>query len=243
MQLKLRRTQRDAGVVSKSVIFCLDARADLTEQERRNLSRYKLYDQVIYKSEASKQSLDKSIAATSEGSAAGYLKGAFHLAMTALRLNVTARSLERGHHIECKSLDELIAAEDAIMQACENLKMYLEKAATFDGSELVVDFSGGAPQIVAQAIRPEPILAPAAAQPIPQLISTSQFAAEEATDSGDDEAEYEPVHDDYEPAANGLDRLVGRLSQATGLEEELVKLLGIVVIFVLLMILFGLFHG
>jgi hypothetical protein len=40
-----------------------------------------------------------------------------HVALTALKLNIMVSSLERGHHIACKDLDELLAAEDAFYTA------------------------------------------------------------------------------------------------------------------------------
>ena len=68
-----------------------------------------------------------------------------------MRLTITIASLERGQHIELKSLDELLAAEDAIMEACRTLRAYLETAATFDGREVLFDFSTEEPTVIAQA--------------------------------------------------------------------------------------------
>ena len=60
--------------------------------------------------------------------------------MMALSLRVTVDGLMGGQHIECKDLDELLGAEAAILDACKNLKAYLETALTFDGREEVVEF-------------------------------------------------------------------------------------------------------
>ena len=57
-----------------------------------------------------------------------------------MNLNITINELERGKHVECKDMDELIGAEDAVINACENLKGYLARAATFDGREILIDF-------------------------------------------------------------------------------------------------------
>lgn len=157
MQLKLKRSQRESGVVSKSVIFCLDARVEFTEVERQNLYRYKLHSQTIYNSDASKRLLDKADAQR-DGSAMGGVKSLMSVAMAALKLNITVATLERGQHVECKSMDELLGAEEALMIACENLKVYLDTATTFDGREVVVDFATGSPVIVARATTPEPML-------------------------------------------------------------------------------------
>lgn len=175
MQLKIRRTQRDGGVVSKSVVFCLDARVSFSAQETADLKRYKLYKQVIYNSEASKRLIDRGNDAV-DGTARGALKGLGLMALAAMRLNITVESLERGQHIECKSMDELLAAEDALFEACENLRKYLDTAATFDGREILVDFSSDKqPEAIAvtpvrQLVAPPPVpvtVAPTALPPPP----------------------------------------------------------------------------
>lgn len=158
MQLKLRRSQRIGGIVSQGVVFCIDARAEFTPEEQANLSRYKLYKEVIYNSEAQKRLLDKGLA-HNDGSASGFVKSLATLALARTKLYVTVRSLGRGQHIECKSLDELLGAEEALMQACQNLKAYLETAQSFDGREVLYDFSGDTPRVVAHAVSPDPLLA------------------------------------------------------------------------------------
>src|ERR1700733_5516575 len=65
------------------------------------------------------------------------------LAMAALSLNISIDSLGRGQHIECKDLEELLEAEDALMTACRTLTRYLAIAATFDGSIALIDFADG----------------------------------------------------------------------------------------------------
>lgn len=183
MQLKIKRSQREGGVLAKTAIFIIDARVQFTAQERANITRYKLGNQVIYNSEASKRALDKGDAHLSRGSIGGNLKSLAYSALAAMNLNITIASLEGGQHVECKSLDELLGAEDAIMEACRNLKGYLDTASTFDGREVLVDFADGEPAVVATAVTPQPMLvqeptrtmiaAPAAleAAPAPPLVS------------------------------------------------------------------------
>jgi hypothetical protein len=234
MQLKLRRSQRDGGLVAKNVIFCLDARAELTHFERDNLARYKLYDQVIYNSDAAKRQLDKSVAATSEGTATGLLRGVVHLALTALRLNITIRSLERGHHIECKSMDELLAAEEAILEACRSLKVYLDVAATFDGSEVLVDFATGEPVAVAAATPPEPILAPATTQ----KVLLPPLAQSELQDTAPFQDTVEDPHSGYAAPEPDWNEGGSTVAERLHLDDPVIKgALGVIAIIFVLVLL------
>jgi hypothetical protein len=45
----------------------------------------------------------------------------------------------KGVHIECKSMDELLGAEHAIVEAAQNLKAHLQTAVTFDGREAIIE--------------------------------------------------------------------------------------------------------
>jgi hypothetical protein len=136
MQLVMRRSQKTAGLMSKSVLFCLDARVDLSNEERSNVDTYRLGGQVLYNSAATEAHLAKAAAGFAGG---GLLKGAVGLALSRLTLSITVDSLTRGHHIECKELDELLGAEEAIKSAVETIKTYIDMASTFDGREIVID--------------------------------------------------------------------------------------------------------
>lgn len=182
MQLKIRRSQHNSGVLSKAVVFCVDARVYFTPEEHENIVRYRLHNQVIYNSEASKQYLARSDSARAEGSFKGNLRSLALVAMAATRLNITIASLERGQRIECKSLDEVLGAQEALMTACENLKGYLDAAETFDGREVLFDFSTGAPEVAAQA--PGLVL-----DPLPPLSVSSPAAfTDDSTAAGYDNA-------------------------------------------------------
>ena len=90
-----------------------------------------------------------------DGSLVGNLRSLGFAALAAMKLNITVNGLTNGRHIECKSLDEVLGAEEALMTACKNLQSYLDTAATFDGREVLIDFSGGEPEVVADS-RPRP---------------------------------------------------------------------------------------
>ncbi len=177
MQLKIRRSQKTGGVLSTTVIFCLDARVEFTAEEQQSVNLYKLQNQIIYTSEGAQRAAENSAASAAEAKAnrigigsvddfltsttskIGHgLKAAAFGAISAMRLTITISSLQRGQHIECKSLDDLCGAEEAIMQACENLKGYLQTASAFDGREILIDFGTDTPTIIAEAATPNPLL-------------------------------------------------------------------------------------
>ena len=186
MQLKIQRSQRNASISGK-VIFCLDARAFLAPEEQANVSRYRLGSQVIYNSQASRKHLERADDAGRQGS---YFKSLAATAMAALNLNITIDSLQRGQHIECKDLDELLSAEEALMTACQNLKGYLEAAATFDGREVVIDFAQGEPVAVSKPVplppptMPAPIMGPVSSAPS-ALHASAEGATLYAADASD----------------------------------------------------------
>jgi hypothetical protein len=139
MQLKMRRSQRASGILSKSVMFMLDARLDLNAEEVANVKKYKLGEQVIYNSAASRKHLEGAAEAAIRESAGSFVSQLARTAMHRLSLNITIDGLTKGQHVECKDLDELIAAENAIKQAAHATRTYLEIAQTFDGREVIYD--------------------------------------------------------------------------------------------------------
>ena len=138
MQLKVKRSQRTSGLMGKTVVFCADIRAEYTDEERANINKYALGGEVIYNSRAAAEHLER-MQRQVDGSAKGLLKGLGSLVLAKMNLNITIASLQQGQHIECKDLSELLECEEAVMNACKNLKGFLEAAATFDGREIVVD--------------------------------------------------------------------------------------------------------
>jgi hypothetical protein len=136
------------------IIFTLDARANLSAEEYGLVKRYALGKLVVYDSEARKKHHEAAYGHFSDAAAtpAQYdlasggrslwrsARGLASAAIMALSLRVTVESLLSGQHIECKDMDELLGAESAIVDACKNLKAYLETALTFDGREEVFEF-------------------------------------------------------------------------------------------------------
>jgi uncharacterized protein DUF4189 len=157
MCLKLKRSQR-SGLFGKP-FFVLDARMEVTAEEAALVSKYGLGDDVIYES-SSRQQRKKATLAQLEltrdtpGFSEPATKQLLGLGKTlyrltragvsataaALSLRVTVRSLMSGVHVECKSMAELLDAEKAILEAAQNLRSYLDTAATFDGREEIIEF-------------------------------------------------------------------------------------------------------
>lgn len=164
MQLKIKRSQRNSqGLVGSKLFYVLDARAELTAEELSAAQRYGLMGQVVYNSKASEEALAKSRAHNESGSWKGTFSSFAYLALAAMNLNITINGLIKGTHIECKDLDELLGAEEALIEACKNLRTYLETAKTFDGREVILDFTTPEPEVIAPGavVKPPQISAPA----------------------------------------------------------------------------------
>src|SRR5262245_28529494 len=99
MKLVLRRSQRAGGLISKTVVFGLDARAELTKEEGANVTKYKLGGEVVYNSQTAQRHYEK-VAGADYGTLRGFASGLTHFAMAKLALTITIDSLVRGHHIE-----------------------------------------------------------------------------------------------------------------------------------------------
>ena len=140
MQLYLRRTQR-AGIISRNAFFCIDARAELTADEKSSVHNYRLGREIIYNSQKANKHFAK-MDASLDGSAKGLAKGLMYSALARMSLRITINSLTRGQRIECKDLQELMGAEQAIRTACENIRNYHDVAQMFDGREEVLDYPG-----------------------------------------------------------------------------------------------------
>lgn len=138
MQLSLRRSQRKSGMMSRDVIFCLHAQIRLTNEERHAIDEYKLGKLTVYNGEKTREHAAKGQAALAEGK---LIRGLASAARSALSLRLTIDNLATGQDVECKSLDEVLDAEAAIREACENCKQYIETAQSFDGKEETIDFN------------------------------------------------------------------------------------------------------
>ncbi len=137
MQLKLQRSQRTTGFRGIPV-FQLHAIVDTTPDEVSMIQKYGLGNYIVYASEQWQN--NTAIAqAGGPGTSVGFLRGLAAAAAAGLSLKITVADLVNGKRVECKSLDELLGAEDAVITGCQTLKTYLETVATFDGREILID--------------------------------------------------------------------------------------------------------
>ena len=150
MLLKLKRSQRSTGLMGGKVAFALNARIELTSEEDALVRKYALGKTAVYDSEARKKHVDNLDAYVALSKMQGQARshgrslysvgrGLMSAAMAAFSLHVTIDSLIKGQQVETKSLPELLGAEEAILEACRTTKAFLEAAATFDGSEQVIE--------------------------------------------------------------------------------------------------------
>jgi hypothetical protein len=137
MQLKIQRSQRMSGLVSSKVAFALNARIQLKPEEEALVNKYRLGSLTVYDSETRKKHRETMAEA---GRSVGLFRSIAAATMAALSLHVTIDSLVKGQVIETKSLPELMAAEEAIHDACDTVKEFLEVAATFDNREVVTEY-------------------------------------------------------------------------------------------------------
>jgi hypothetical protein len=119
MKLLLRRDQR-SGLLGK-VIFTLDVRAEISDQERANIKKYKLGETEIFKSHD-----------IADGT--GMLA---RLAYKAIIINISVNDLANGKKVECKDILEMLWVEGQIKEAATTFAQVLGAAASFGGEELV----------------------------------------------------------------------------------------------------------
>jgi hypothetical protein len=124
MKLLLRRNQR-SGLLGGKIVFQLEVRADLTADEKSNITKYKLGDTVLYERSSM----------TDRGS--GLLGLASRAAFRAMNISVSVNDLAGGKRIECKDIVEMIAVSDQLKEAAGTFKAVLDAAAHFGGEEVM----------------------------------------------------------------------------------------------------------
>jgi hypothetical protein len=150
MLLKIKRSQ--AVGITKSVTFAIDARLQLSAEEEELVRKYRLGSLSLYNSRDLNRNADAATAHAEASQRSAFSFGGvlaafwhfclalFALVFAKLSVKVSINSLTSGQHIACKSLEELIDAENIIHDACAMVVKYLGIAKTFDGREVLVEF-------------------------------------------------------------------------------------------------------
>jgi hypothetical protein len=123
MKLLLRRDQK-SGLIGK-VTFALTVRAELSDEEKSSIRKYKLGDTMLY----------ERTSMTEKGS--GLLGIASRLAFKMVNISVSVADLSDGKKVDCKDIVEMLAVEDQIKEAARTFKNVLQAAATFGGEEVI----------------------------------------------------------------------------------------------------------
>ena len=125
MKLLLRRDQQTGGVIRTTITFSLTVRADLSQEERRNIEKYKLGDSILY---TRGELADKG---------AGLLGLASRVAFKMMNISISVNDLANGKRVECKDILEMLAVEEQVKEAAGNFKQVLQAAAHFGGEEVI----------------------------------------------------------------------------------------------------------
>lgn len=125
MKLLLRRDQQTSGLLRNTITFSMTVRAELSDQERQNIQKYKLGESILY---SRGELVDKG---------SGLLGLASRMAFHAMNISVSVNDLANGKRVECKDIMEMLAVEEQIKEAAANFKAVLEAAAHFGGDEVI----------------------------------------------------------------------------------------------------------
>lgn len=138
MQLKLKRSQHETGLVFKHPVYCVDILAEFTPEEQAVIKRQKLGSTVLL----SIHGLNSGFKDTETGEFLKKEKGIVF---------ITAASIAKGHQLQHKDLATLHGAENKLQQACQALQTRLKASTLYSGEETVIDFGGAEPEVVARA--------------------------------------------------------------------------------------------
>jgi F420-0:gamma-glutamyl ligase-like protein len=124
MKLLLRRDQKAGMLGMGKIAFTLDVRAELSEEEKAAVKKYKLGETMLY------QKLE-----VSGGS--GVLGLASRLAFKMINLTISVNDLANGKKVEVKDIVEMLAVEEQVKEAAHTFMSVLAAARSFGGEEVI----------------------------------------------------------------------------------------------------------
>lgn len=125
MKLLLRRDQQTGGLLRSTITFAITVRAELSNQERDHIQKYKLGDSLLYSR--------GELADRGSGLLGLASRAAFHM----MNISVTVNDLMNGKRIECKNIMEMMGVQEQIKEAAATFKAVLDAAAHFGGDEVI----------------------------------------------------------------------------------------------------------
>jgi hypothetical protein len=123
MILLLRRDQRRS--LTGMVVFQLDVRAEITDEELYNIKHYQLGDTVLY---------TKHVLVDRGKGLLGLLSRLF---FRAINISISVNDLVGGKRVKCRNIIEMFAVEGQIKEAAVTFKQVLNAATYFGGEEVI----------------------------------------------------------------------------------------------------------
>lgn len=124
MKLLLRRSERPSAFGKP--IYILDVRAELSDEERGWIDKYKFGNTLLY--------AKKQMPTVDPKTLAGLGTILLH---HALNITVSVNDLRDGKRIECKDILEMLAGEEQIKEAAQTFGSVLRAASQFGGEEVI----------------------------------------------------------------------------------------------------------
>jgi hypothetical protein len=128
MELLLSKSQKSGMMGMGAIVFILNIKTKLTDEEQALVKKYKMGKEVVY------EKLPVGAAVAGMGGIAGALTA---ITAKALKLVFTVDDLVKGRTIECKDILDMIAAEQQIRDAADGLWGILQASKNFEGEEVV----------------------------------------------------------------------------------------------------------
>lgn len=125
MKLILERNQRSKGMMSKTQVFSVTFRAEVSEKEKEMINTLSLADDILY------DNYDE----VDPGS--GLLGLASRMTGGPQSIEINVRDLVNGKTVEVPNIVQMKAIEEQVKSAAANLKAILDTAATFGGREVI----------------------------------------------------------------------------------------------------------
>lgn len=129
MRLIMSRKQKPLGVLNKYVLFQLNIRLELEEDEQAVVAHYKLGGELIYQKE------NISSISTAHRNVWGGI--ARNLTVSSMNFQLTAKNLLKGRLVKSRSISDILSIELAVMQGCKTFKELIEACPDFKGETII----------------------------------------------------------------------------------------------------------